>query len=208
MMERVFTKRVMPVAVIDKVEDAVPLAEALISGGLDIIEVTFRTAAAADCIRAIRARFPDMLIGAGTLLTPEQVKQAQDAGAMFGVAPGLNENVVVAATRLGLPFIPGVMTPSEVEKALELGCTLQKFFPAEAAGGVKMLQALSGPYGHTPVRFLPLGGVTPGNMATYLALPMVAAIGGTWIADKQLIKERRWTDIAARAAEAGKLAAP
>jgi 2-dehydro-3-deoxyphosphogluconate aldolase / (4S)-4-hydroxy-2-oxoglutarate aldolase len=132
-MNRIFQKRVVPVVVIDRAEDAVPLAEALQQGGLDIVEVTLRTPAAEESIRNIRRTFPAMLVGAGTVLETDQVKRAVDAGAQFGVAPGLNPDVVNASRRAGLPFIPGVMTPSDVEAALALGCKLQKFFPAEIA---------------------------------------------------------------------------
>jgi 2-dehydro-3-deoxyphosphogluconate aldolase/(4S)-4-hydroxy-2-oxoglutarate aldolase len=207
-MQRILDKRVVPVAVIDKVEDAVPLAEALLRGGLDLIEVTFRTAAAADAIRAIVGAHPEMLVGAGTVLTGEQLERARDAGAAFAVAPGLNEATVRRAQELRLPFVPGVMTPSEIERALALGCRLLKFFPAEAAGGLKMLKALAGPFAHTGVRFLPLGGVSPENMAAYLADPLVAAVGGTWIADKKLISAGRWDEIAANAADAARRARP
>lgn len=206
-MQRVLQKRVVPVAVIDNLDDALPLAEALIRGGIDIIEVTFRTAAAEAALREIVKHFPDMLVGAGTLLTTDQVKRAKFAGAKFGVAPGLNEKIVMQAQVEGLPFIPGIMTPSDIEKGLELGCKLLKFFPAEPAGGVKALQAFAGPYGHTGVKFIPLGGVSAANAATYLALSYVGAVGGTWITEKQLIVSHQWDEIAKRAADILKLAA-
>lgn len=194
-MNQILQKRVVPVAVIDKVEDAVPLANALLAAGLDVIEVTFRTAAAPDAIRAITTAHPGMLVGAGTLLETSQVKQARDAGAKFGVAPGLNATIVNAAHASGLPFVPGVATASEVERALELGCKIQKLFPADVLGGVKLLKAFAGPYGHTGVKFIPLGGINAQNMADYLALPIVAAIGGSWIVDKKLIAEKKWSEI-------------
>jgi len=196
-MKQILQKRVVPVAVIDKVEDAVPLAGALLAAGLDVIEVTFRTAAAADCIRAITHAHPGMLVGAGTLLDIAQVKQARAAGAQFGVAPGLNAVVVRASLDAGMPFVPGVATASDVERGLELGCKLQKLFPADVLGGVKLLKAFASPYGHTGVKFIPLGGVNAGNMAEYLALPIVAAIGGSWIVDKKLIAEKKWAEITA-----------
>jgi len=201
-MNQILQKRIVPVAVIDKLEDAVPLANALLAAGLDIIEVTFRTAAAADCVRAITQAHPGMLVGAGTLLEISQVKQARAAGAKFGVAPGLNDVVVRASLDAGMPFVPGVATASEVERGLELGCKLQKLFPADVLGGVKLLKALAGPYGHTGVKFIPLGGVNAQNMAEYLALPIVAAIGGSWIVDKKLIAEKNWTKITALTKEA------
>lgn len=205
-MELILKKRVVPVAVLDKVEDAVPLAKALSDGGLPIIEVTFRTPAAADCIRAIKQALPAMLVGAGTLLDADQVKRAKEAGAQFGVAPGLNETVVKASLALGMPFVPGVMTPSEVECALALGCKLQKLFPASVAGGLEMLKALAGPYDHTGVKFIPLGGVNAKTAADYLALPIVAAIGGSWMCDKKLIAGKDWAQITRLTKEAVALA--
>ncbi|MGD0017300.1 MAG: bifunctional 4-hydroxy-2-oxoglutarate aldolase/2-dehydro-3-deoxy-phosphogluconate aldolase [Verrucomicrobiia bacterium] len=194
-MNRILQKRVVPIAVLEKAEDAVPLAKALQAGGLDIIEVTQRTAAAEQCIRNIKQAFPVMLVGAGTLLTVDQVKRAHTAGAQFGVAPGFNETVVKAALDLGMPFVPGVATPSEVERASALGCKLLKLFPADVLGGVKFLKALTGPFGHTGVKFIPLGGVNAQNAADYLALPIVAAIGGSWLADKKLVAEKNWAEI-------------
>ncbi len=196
-MNQIIQNRVVPVAVIDKLEDAVPLATALLAGGLDVIEVTFRTAAAPDAIRAIAQAHPGMLVGAGTLLEVSQVKQARAAGAKFGVAPGLNATIVKASLDVGLPFVPGVATASDVEHGLELGCKIQKLFPADVLGGVKLLRAFAGPYGHTGVKFIPLGGINAGNMAEYLALPIVAAIGGSWIIDKKLIAEKKWSEITA-----------
>jgi 2-dehydro-3-deoxyphosphogluconate aldolase / (4S)-4-hydroxy-2-oxoglutarate aldolase len=206
-MNRIFQKRVVPVVVIDRADDAEPLAEALQKGGLDIAEVTFRTPAAAESIQRMRRAFPAMLVGAGTILDTEQVKCAQDAGAQFAVAPGFNPTVVNAARQLNLPFVPGVMTPSDVEAALALGCKLQKLFPAEVAGGLNMLKALAGPYGHTGVKFIPLGGVSVATAPAYLALPIVAAIGGSWIADRKLIADRKWSAITTLAAAAVALGA-
>ena len=195
MIDRILAKRIVPVVVLDSVESAEPLAAALLAGGLDIMEVTFRTAAAEESIRRIAARFPEMLLGAGTLLEKDQVRRAKDAGAVFGLAPGLNPEIVGFAKEIGLQFSPGVMTPSDVELAISLGCKLLKFFPAEAAGGVAMLKSLAGPYGHTGVRFIPTGCVSAGNLSEYLKLPIVAAIGGSWMVDKQLVNEGRWSEI-------------
>lgn len=202
--ERLLAKRVVPVAVLASVEEALGLASALVTAGLPVLEVTLRTAAALECIRAIRQEHPEMLVGAGTVLEVGQVTAARGAGAQFGVAPGLNEAVVLAAQEVDWLFMPGVMTPSEVERALGLGCALQKFFPAEAAGGVRLLRALAGPYGHTGVRFVPLGGVTAANMTEYLAVPGVAAVGGTWLCERRLIEEGRWGDVVAFANEAAR----
>ena len=206
-MDRILKKRVVPVVVLDDLAAATPLVEALLRAGQDVMEITFRTAAAPLAVKEIRRVFPQVLIGAGTLLTPEQVEQAVAAGALFGVSPGLNEKVIEKARALKLPMIPGVMTPSEVEKAMALGCKLLKFFPAELAGGVKMLQAFWGPYAHTGVRFVPLGGVNPANMGQYLALPAVAAIGGSWMVDKKLIAAKEWGKIEALSREALQVAA-
>lgn len=201
-MKQIAQTRLVPVAVIEHVEDAIPLAAALREGGVDIIEVTFRTEAAPEAIRRIRAEFPDMLTGAGTLLDVYQVEQALEAGARFGVSPGISESVVMKALSLELPFIPGVMTPSDVEKGLSLGCKLLKFFPAEAAGGIPMLKALAGPYGHTGVEFIPLGGVNLSNARAYLELPIVPAIGGSWFLDRKLIASGDWKKIAELTREA------
>ena len=198
--------RIVSVITIDRVEDAEPLAQALLDGGLDTMEVTFRTEAAPEAIRRIKAAFPKIHLGAGTLLTGEHVAQAVAAGAAFGLAPGLNPEVVRYAHERGLGFIPGVMTPSEVEIGLSLGCRVQKFFPADIAGGVKMLRTLAGPFGHTGVKFLPLGGVNAATLKEFLAAPGVAAVGGSWIADRALIKAGDWAGITKLAREAVALA--
>jgi 2-dehydro-3-deoxyphosphogluconate aldolase / (4S)-4-hydroxy-2-oxoglutarate aldolase len=205
-MDQIRKKRIVPVAVIDNLDDALPLAEALIAGGLEVIEIMFRTTLAEAAIRNITEAFPTMLVGAGTLIDADQLKRAKDAGARFAVAPGLNEKVVKASLELGLTFIPGVMTPSDVERGLGFGCKLQKFFPAEAAGGVAMVKALAGPYGHSGVKFIPLGGIDPNNAVAYLALPIVAAVGGSWLCDRKLITERNWSKITKLTAEAVRIA--
>jgi 2-dehydro-3-deoxyphosphogluconate aldolase / (4S)-4-hydroxy-2-oxoglutarate aldolase len=207
MIDRILAKRIVPVVVLDSVESAEPLAEALLAGGLDIMEITFRTAAAEASIERIAARFPEILLGAGTLLEKEQVIRARNAGAVFGLAPGFNPLVVTTASDAGMQFSPGVMTPSEVEGALTLGCKLLKFFPAEAAGGVNMLKSLAGPYAHTGVRFIPTGGVSSTNLAAYLKLPVVAAIGGSWMVDRKLVNDGRWAEITRLTKEALEAAA-
>lgn len=201
-MDRIAAFGVVPVIAIDKVEDALPLADALIEGGLPVVEITFRTAAAAEVIRILCRERPNLLVGAGTVLTPETVRTAVSAGAQFAVAPGLNPRVVAAAQALKLPFVPGVANPSDIEAGLELGCKLLKFFPAEALGGTKLLEALSAPYKHTGVRFMPTGGASPTNLASYLKIGTVAAVGGTWIAKKEDLAESRWEQIAQRCREA------
>ncbi|MEI6166091.1 MAG: bifunctional 4-hydroxy-2-oxoglutarate aldolase/2-dehydro-3-deoxy-phosphogluconate aldolase [bacterium] len=195
MLDRITSKRIVPVIVLDHEEQAEPLAEALLKAGLDIMEITFRTAAAEASIRRIARRFPEILLGAGTVLGVDQLKRAKDAGATYALAPGFNETVVTAAAQAGIMMFPGVMTPSEVEQALALNCRILKFFPAEAAGGVTMLKALEGPYGHTGVKFLPTGGIGLDNMRSYLERPCVAAIGGSWIVEKKLIAGKEWGKI-------------
>lgn len=208
MDSKILEKRVVPVAVIEREEDAVPLAQALLAAGLGVIEVTLRTESAFACIRRIAKECPDMVVGAGTILTQKQVDQAREAGAAFGVAPGLNEAVLDHADAVGLPFVPGVMTPSEIERALARGLRILKFFPAEPAGGVRMLESLAGPYAHTGVKFIPLGGVSAANVRDYLALPVVAAIGGTWFLKKDRVQAGDWDGIRRMTEEALALTAP
>ena len=201
-------QRLICVAVIDRAEDAVPLAGALLAGGLNTIEVTFRTAGAADAIAHIRKNVSQMCVGAGTLLAADQVKQAVDAGAQFGVSPGLSETVSSAARENKLPLFPGVVTPTEVMRALELGWRHLKFFPAETSGGVNMLKSLAGPFAHTGVKFIPTGGITAAALPEYLAIPQVAAVGGSWMAERKLVAEKAWAKITALTAEAMKSAKP
>jgi 2-dehydro-3-deoxyphosphogluconate aldolase/(4S)-4-hydroxy-2-oxoglutarate aldolase len=195
MIQRILTKRILPAAIIDRLDDAVPLAEALLAGGLDIIEITFRTEAAAESIRQVSKKFPEMLVGAGTVLTDVQLARAIDAGAKFCVAPGLNPDLILKSDAAKIPFVPGVATPTEVDRAINAGCQILKFFPAEALGGVKMLKALAGPFAHTGVKFIPTGGVDGANAKTYLDLPIVAAVGGSWMLSPALIKAKNWAEI-------------
>jgi 2-dehydro-3-deoxyphosphogluconate aldolase/(4S)-4-hydroxy-2-oxoglutarate aldolase len=198
-------QRLICVAVIDQPADAVPLTEALLAGGLNCIEVTFRTAGAAESIANIRRALPSAVVGAGTLLTADQVKKAVDAGAQFGVSPGLSEAVSRAAHENKLPLFPGVITPTEVMAALELGWKHLKFFPAETFGGMNALKALAGPFGHTGVQFVPTGGITAATLPSYLALPQVAAIGGSWMAERKLVADKAWDKITTLTAEAMKI---
>ncbi len=161
---------VVPVIAIESVEAALPLADALLEGGLPVAEITFRTAAAAEVIAQMARHRPALLVGAGTVLSEENVKAAKAAGARFAVAPGLNPAVVQHAAQAGLPFAPGVCTPSEIEQALGLGCRIVKFFPAEPSGGVEMVKALAAPYSHMGIRFMPTGGVNTGNLESYLSV--------------------------------------
>ncbi len=193
---------VVPVIAVEAVETALPLADALLEGGLPVAEITFRTAAAAEVIAQLVRHRPALLVGAGTVLSEENVNAAKAAGARFAVAPGLNPAVVRHAARAGLPFVPGVCTPSEIEQALGLGCQIVKFFPAEPSGGVEMLKALAAPYSHTGLRFVPTGGVNPGNLESYLSVKAVAAVGGTWIAKPEDLAAGRWQTICDRCREA------
>ena len=171
--------KLVPVVALDDPAAAVPVARALLAGGLDVMELVLRTPAAVESVRAVAANVPDMLVGAGTVLSTEQAESAVDAGATFLVSPGTNPKVVAWSTARGVPIVPGVATATEVEAALELGLTRLKLFPAEAVGGAKLLKALAGPYQH--VRFMPTGGVTQTNMHDYLGLPSVFCCGGTWL---------------------------
>ena len=204
--ESFLQQRLLCITTIDRVEDAVPLAEALLAGGLRVMEITFRTTAAPESIRRIRQSLPEMAIGAGTLLSPEQVQEAIDFGAQFGVSPGLNEAVLDAAGERDLPFFPGVMTPTDVDRALNLGWQHLKFFPAEPAGGAAMLKALAGPFAHAGVKFIPTGGINAARLPDYLAIPQVAAVGGSWMAERKLVVEKAWSKITALTAEAVKIA--
>jgi len=203
LVERIARARNVAVAVVEDPDRAVPLARALLAGGVSAIELAFRTPRAAEALRRIAAEVPDVLVGAGTVLTPAQAREAKDAGAAFAVAPGFNPDVARAAADLGLPFAPGVMTPSEIEGAYALGCTrLLKFFPASVAGGLAGLRTLAAPYRHLGIRFLPLGGLTAANTAEWLSDPLVAACGGSWIAPARLIAAGDWNAIAENAREA------
>jgi len=206
--ENFLSQRLICVAVIDQADHAVPLAEALLAGGLKVIEVTFRTADAADSIRRIRQHVPGIAVGAGTLLTADQLKQAVDAGAQFGVSPGISEAVSAAAHAARLPWFPGVITPTEVMQALDLGWKHLKFFPCETFGGIQALKALAGPFGHTGLSFIPTGGITAASLPNYLELPQVAAVGGSWMAERKLVAEKSWDKITALTAEAVKMIKP
>jgi len=193
--------KVVPVIAIESPEAALSLADALIEGGLPIAEITFRTEAAAAVIRKMTQERPALLVGAGTILTLDNLKAAIDSGAKFGVAPGFNPKTVEAAQKMNFPFVPGVCTPSDVEAALSYGCKVLKFFPAGAMGGLAMLKSLIAPYGHTGVQFMPTGGVSPANLGEYLATKGVIACGGTWIATKEDIADSKWELIASRCRE-------
>ena len=194
--------RVIPVVAIENAQDAMPLVDALIEGGLPCAEITFRTAAAIDAMR-ITAQRGDILVGAGTVLKIDQVKAAVDVGAQFMVSPGFNPKVVAYCVENSIPITPGISTPSDIEAALELGVEVLKFFPAEAFGGLKTLKAMSGPY--TTVKFVPTGGISPANLVEYLQFPKTLACGGTWIAKSKLISDGRFDQILSNAIEAVEL---
>lgn len=197
---------VVPVVVIDDLAHAVPVARALVAGGLPAIELTLRTPVALDAIRAIAAEVPEILLGAGTVTTAEQAKQAADAGAAFLVSPGSTPAVLDAMEATGLPFLPGVATATEAMAVLERGHTELKLFPAEAVGGTTLLRAIGGPL--PQVRFCPTGGISARTAPDYLALPNVGCVGGTWITPPALLAAEDWAEVTERAAHAGRLAAP
>jgi 2-dehydro-3-deoxyphosphogluconate aldolase / (4S)-4-hydroxy-2-oxoglutarate aldolase len=203
-LDRIAGLRLIPMVVIDKAEHATAFADALITGGLPVAEITFRTAAAEPAIRALAKR-GDLLVGAGTILSTEQADRAIDAGAQFLVAPGTNPKVVEHVLKRGLPMVPGVATPSEIELAMSLGAPLLKFFPAETMGGVAALKAFAGPY--PDARFIPTGGITPELLPSYLRLKSVVACGGSWLAPRELLAEGRFDSIAALVEQAKKLLA-
>ena len=205
MIETLRKAGIVPVIVIEDEAQAVPLAQALVKGGLPVLEVTFRTKAAAGAIRAIRAAVPEAIVGAGTLLTPQMVKEAKEAGAVFGVAPGFDPVVVNAAKELDLMMIPGIATASELSQALTAGIKLVKFFPAEAAGGVKMIKNFLGAFRFTGVKFMPTGGVKISNVADYLAVPEIVCAGGTWIVPKDALAAGDYAKIESLAREASDL---
>ncbi len=199
-LERIHRIGVIPVIAIEDAKQAAPLARALVAGGLPAAEVTFRTAAAEEAMRTITREVPEMLVGAGTVLTCEQVDRALDAGAKFIVSPGTNPKVVRHCQERGVPIVPGVVTPTEIEAALELGVEVLKFFPAEPSGGLSMLKALSAPY--TGVKFMPTGGVSAANAADYLKAPFIWACGGSWMVKKDQISAGKFDEIQALAAQA------
>jgi len=174
----------------------------MLEAGLDIAEVTFRTVAAEPVISCVTRKFPDMLVGAGTVINMSDLAKASKAGARFAVAPGCNPEIVRASLAHGVPFFPGVSSASEIELAYNAGARIMKFFPAEPLGGVEMLKALIAPYRHLGIRFIPLGGITQENMKKYLEIEEVIAIGGTWIASKDLIKAGKWDKIEKNVKEA------
>jgi 2-dehydro-3-deoxyphosphogluconate aldolase/(4S)-4-hydroxy-2-oxoglutarate aldolase len=198
---------VIAVLVIDDAQDALPLAQSLLRGGVRSIELTLRTDAALESIRRIRAELPEMTVGVGTILSPRQIDQVVQAGGSFGVSPGTNPRTIAAAKKADLPFAPGVCTPTDIELALESGCKILKYFPSEPCGGLGYLRSIAAPFEHLGVSFIPLGGVALSNAETYLREPLVHAIGGSWIAPRLTIRQRAWQVITENAAQATRLVA-
>lgn len=203
LIKKISDTGIIPVVKIDNAKDAVPLAKALREGGINCAEITFRTDAAQEAIRLIHEAFPDMLIAAGTVLTPKQADMAINAGASAIVSPGLNPNVVKHCNDKGYLIIPGICTPSELEMAMSLGLSYVKFFPAEAAGGVKMIKAMAAPYG--AIKFMPTGGISTANVADYLNCKAVFACGGSWMVPSDKITDGKFDEIKELTAEAARL---
>jgi len=192
---------IIAMLIIDDVKHAVPVAKALLKGGIDTIELTLRTPAALDAAKAIKKELPEVCLGFGTVLTIEQVKAVKEVGADFAVSPGCNPKVIAEAFRLGLSFSPGVMTPTDIEMAVEQGCRVIKFFPAESSGGMNHLINMGAPYQYLGLKYIPLGGVNMSNAKSYLESDLISAIGGSWIAKKDLILAENWEQITKNAKE-------
>jgi 2-dehydro-3-deoxyphosphogluconate aldolase/(4S)-4-hydroxy-2-oxoglutarate aldolase len=207
--DKISAARVVAVLIVDDANDAVPLARSLLSGGVNVMELTLRTSAGLDALRAIRRDVPQMTAGIGTILSVDQLHAAREAGAAFGVSPGCNPRVLAAAREVGFSFAPGVATPTDIEVAIEHGCRLLKFFPAEQLGGLPHLRAMAAPYMHLGLRYIPLGGITAKNAWEYGQEPLVVAVGGSWIAPREVIKSNAWNAIESSARAARRLfAAP
>lgn len=185
--------KIIPVIAVDKAEDCLPLVETLSKNGLPVAEITFRSDAAEQAIRMVKQAFPEVLVAAGTVLTKSQVQKAKSAGADLIVTPGFNSNIVKYSQELGVPIVPGVNNPMSIEAALELGISLVKFFPAEASGGIKMINALLGPY--SQLNIMPTGGININNLKDYLSIPNVVACGGSWFVEKSLIQTKNWNEV-------------
>ncbi len=199
LQEKVEASGVVAVLVIDDAKHAVPVARALLKGGISAMELTLRTPAAIDAIRAIHDEVPEMLAGVGTVIEPAQIAAVAQAGASFAVAPGFNRKVMETAIEAGMPFAPGIASATDIESALELGCRLLKLFPAEPLGGLGLLKAMAAPYNHLGLKYVPLGGLNVGNMVSYLKSPLIAALGGSWLAPRDLINGEQWDQIEANA---------
>ncbi|MFP6855502.1 MAG: bifunctional 4-hydroxy-2-oxoglutarate aldolase/2-dehydro-3-deoxy-phosphogluconate aldolase [Opitutales bacterium] len=199
---RIRANRIMPIAVVSSSEDGPRLAEALLAGGIDLLEITLRTEAARSALRETRRRFPDILLGAGTILDAEIIPELVEDGIDFGVSPGLDADVVSACSGSSFPLFPGVLTPTEVSKALSMGCKTLKFFPAEPAGGAVYLKALAAPFKAEGVQFVPTGNITLTEAPSYWALPEVIAVGGSWLVTGKMVAANRFDEITRLAKEA------
>lgn len=195
--------KIIPVITIDDPKDTIPLGKVLIKSGLPVAEITFRSEAAIEAIRMMRENYPNIVVGAGTVLNKDQVSEAKQAGASFIISPGLNEKTVEACRQLNIDFIPGVNNPSDIETAIEMGIDVLKFFPAEASGGVPMIKSLTAPY--RGIRLIPTGGITVKNIISYLSIPQVIACGGTWMVDRQLISRKQWGEVSRLCLEVARL---
>ncbi len=206
MLQRIIRARVVAGFAIEDVSKAVPLAKALLAGGIGVIELMLRTDAGIEAVREIAASVPEMLVGVGTVLRPDQVAAVKAAGGHFAVSPGLNPSVVNAARDAGLPFAPGIATPTDLEAAIALGCRFVKLFPAAGLGGVDYLKSMAAPYAPLGIKYFPLGGVNPDNLKSYLNFDAVAAVGGSWIVRAPLVEAGDWAGLTARAVEAVRMA--
>ena len=202
MLEILKEAKIVAVLSVNDKSAAVDLAHALLAGGVSSVEMTLRTPNAMECIREVVSKVPQMRVGVGTVLTIDQIRQVKDSGALFAVSPGCNPAIIDAARELEIPFAPGIMTPSEIEMALEHGCRAMKFFPAESSGGLKHWASRGAPYKHLGLGFIPRGGLWVDNAAKYLSSPLVLAIGGSWLATPALIESHDWDKITANAKEA------
>lgn len=200
-IKRIDEAGIIAVLVVDEVKHAVPLARALLKGGVDTIELTLRTPAALAAAEAIKKEVPEITLGIGTVLTVDQVKAVADLGADFAVAPACNPGVVKEAQKLDLSFAPGIMTPTDIEIAIEMGCRVLKYFPAEAAGGMNLLKNMLGPYQYLGLTFIPLGGLNINNARSYLESPLITAVGGSWLAKQAVIQAEDWDTITNNARE-------
>ena len=199
MRQQLAASRAIATVTVQNVEDAKPLADALLAGGINAVEITMRTPAALEVMKIIADNYSEMIVMAGTVIKPIQVLQVQDAGATCAVAPGMNARVLQAALEAKLPFAPGIATPSEIEQALEFDCDILKFFPSEPMGGLKYLKSMQAPYAHLDLQFIPLGGLTAENAEDYLQEDIILAVGGSWIANASAINSGDWVGITERA---------
>lgn len=193
--EQIFKAGIIAVLVIDDPQDAVPVAKTLLDNGIEAMELALRTNASLEALSLIRKGVPKMLAGVGTIIFPEQVAKAMEAGAVFGVSPGLQKVVLEETIRRRFPFAPGIATPSELETAISFGCRNVKIFPSEPMGGIKYIKSIYAPYAHLGIRFIPLGGLNISNLASYMEHPSILAIGGSWLAPRNLILEKNWNEI-------------